>query len=65
MDRACFETPVRGAAPLTQLRVGLGVASPILRNPLPPAGGRGKGEGADRVAAFPQEVAAADGAGHD
>jgi len=31
--------------PLTQLRVRLGAASPTLHNPLPPIGGRGKGEG--------------------
>ncbi len=35
----------RWAAPLTQLRVSLGFASPTLLNPLRPIGGRGKGEG--------------------
>jgi hypothetical protein len=33
--------------PLTQLRVGLGSASPTLRNPLPQSWGRGKEEGSD------------------
>jgi hypothetical protein len=47
---ACATPVQRGAAPLTQLRVGLGSASPTLRNPLPPIlGGEGRVRGAART----------------